>query len=115
MKTTKLSKALERAIEEGWPLYWIAYRKELRLRAVTYWWENGRERTKKLASFEWSAMPRVLKIHFELCRRLDAREASNLAYTLDDAAWAGWTDGYLSAVPKELAEWREEYIRRGIA
>lgn len=50
-----LDKKIQQALELKQPLFWeqrVGGTAEVQLVAVTYTWENGRQRTKKLASYD---------------------------------------------------------------
>ena len=86
-----MNKKLKQAIDERLPLYWLQrglY--TLELRAVSYTWENGRERTRKLAQFDLKTeLPSAFQMHLEVSKLVDGRNAPDIVTALQNAFWEG--------------------------
>ncbi len=91
MATTLLNKKVRKAIEERMPLYWLQHGLySLELRAVSYTWENGRERTRKLAEFDLKEeLPAIFHVHIEVCKQVTSANAPDIVTALQHAYWEG--------------------------
>lgn len=93
MKAKLITKPMQTCIENGNLFYWQTRRDELALHAVTYTWENGSCRSRKLIAFdirEQEQIEKAFRVHVELCKRIkDPRNNPDIVYALKDAWWNG--------------------------
>ena len=77
MKPLIERKSIQDALENKYPLFWERHWREFQLHAVTYAWENGTVRTKKVFT-QYVASEDDLEIIRKLHNELDSIDAHNL-------------------------------------
>ncbi len=91
MAKTLLNSKIRKAIGERMPMYWLQHGLySLELRAVSYTYENGRERTRKLAEFDLKdEIPVIFQVHMEICKQVSTANAPDIVTALQHAYWEG--------------------------
>ena len=96
-KLSTAKKKIDQAIEAGQELFWQRRGREtLQLKAVTYTWENGKERVKCLMLFDLrEELQAVLEIH---------RQYGEKIMLLNDALEGAYWDKVIDRYPSILLE-----------
>lgn len=88
-----LNSKIRKAITEAYPMYFIRSGLHgLELRAVSYTYENGNDKTRKLEEFEITIeedLQRAISIHIELRKRLPIVLAPDIISALEGSWWSG--------------------------
>ena len=91
-----LNSKIVAAINEALPMYFVmVHHDTIELRAITYTYENGRERSRKLDEFSAKStddVKRAINIYIDLRKRLPIVLAPNIIVDLDQAWWNGDLD-----------------------
>lgn len=96
MEITKgLRKKITEQLEEKRDVFFQRHRSELQLLAITYTWENGNVRTKKLTSFD---PKKQMDLILSVKREFD--QISGLYQCLNDM----WFDGLIKETANHLLE-----------
>jgi hypothetical protein len=88
-----LNSKIRKAITEAYPMYFVRHGLHgLELRAVSYTYENGHDKTRKLDEFDIEVhedLHRAIAIYIDLRKRLPIVLAPDLISALDNAFWDG--------------------------
>jgi hypothetical protein len=80
----ELNKNIKAAVDAEQPLYWQLDGDWLELRAISYTWENGKERTKQIQIYY---LKEQLKEIVETQKALGSNAPKNFIEELDPAYW----------------------------
>jgi hypothetical protein len=93
MSNQLLNSKINKAINEAYPMYFVRTGLHgLELRAVSYTYENGKDKSRKLDEFDIKVeddLYRAITIYLELRKRLPIVLAPDIVTALDGAFWSG--------------------------
>lgn len=102
---TLFSAKINTAISENFPMYFVKHGLwTVELRAVSFTFENGNERTRKLETFDIRFdIEKIIRLGIELKKRLPAIIAPDLA-ALEGFFWDGTIEKSISAYITEFSD-----------